>query len=263
MSDTIETTPLTEMLGLYRRLSAVGSRGLTAHLDLATRFAQKPDELAERFALSVAQFARYRNPKQPFHERGAYAAIPPEAPPEIAHTVDFAALLARRRRWTVEGRPDLAFSYVDREPDCMRTSPGQKLEDGKPSKNQITADLLLRSAGDGTPIVAELKIRDDQDAFYGLVQALAAAAHLVTASQRLRLHNVYEFPPASGTGGPYVDVYVVLHDHPMKGLRPEILEKSANIASRLLENASVASLVRRIEFLHSNFVDDGLAFEPA
>src|SRR5881392_296505 len=64
----VSTTPLTELLVYYRRLSESGNCGLVAHLALAKRLAQDPAELVALFALSVAQFARYSNPKQFFHE---------------------------------------------------------------------------------------------------------------------------------------------------------------------------------------------------
>ena len=256
------TTPVTEMLGLYRRLSTIGSRHLTAHLALAESFARRPDQLSARFALSVAQFSRYRNVDQPFHDKGPYAALPVSPPGTISRTIDFAAQLSARRRWSVAEHPELAFGYVDREPDCMRTNPGQPLEDGTPSKKAIVADLLLRDSNDGTPIVAELKIKADEDAFYGLIQALAAAAHLVTASQRLRLHNVYGYPLGT-TGGPYLDVYVILFQHPMKGTRLAILDRAKEIRYALLETGSVNTLVRRIEFLHCDLVEGSIRFEAA
>ena len=156
MSSACNTTPLTEMLGLYRRLSAIGSRNLTAHLRLANTFARRPDEISSRFALSVAQFARYRNVDQDFHHGGRHAAVPPP-PTSIRRTVDFAAHLAAAGCCAVTQKPELAFSYVDREPDCMRTKPGQLLEDGMPSKKAIVADLFLRNCEDARPIVAELK----------------------------------------------------------------------------------------------------------
>lgn len=261
MSCAGQTTPITEMLGLYRRLSAIGSNNLTAHLGLATEFGKRPEELSARFALSVSQFARYHNPGQGFHDGDGVAPIP-SVPEEINRTVHFAAHLAAREQWDVAEAPDLAFGYVDREPDIMRTFPGQPLDDGTPSKKAMVLDLLLRNARHGTPIVAELKIKEDENAFYGLVQGLAAAAHLVSASQRIRLTNTYGLPYTT-TDGPYLDVYVILFRHPMKGVRPEILERSKEIRNALIETASVSALLRRIEFLHSDLIDGSLTFEVA
>ena len=44
-SSKTATTPLIEMLALYRQLSVPGANTLTAHLPLAERFAKRPDEM--------------------------------------------------------------------------------------------------------------------------------------------------------------------------------------------------------------------------
>ena len=54
----------------------------------------------------------------------------------------------------------------------------------------IVLNLLLKNRMDSTPIVTELKIRNDEDALYGLIQCLCASAHLVTASEHARLRNI-------------------------------------------------------------------------
>jgi hypothetical protein len=81
------------------------------------------------------------------------------------------------------------------------------LEDGTPSKRAIVLDLLLENRMDSTPIVAELKIRKDEDALYGLIQCLCAATHLVTVSQ---LANVYGLTSVLRNSGPYLDLYIIL-----------------------------------------------------
>jgi hypothetical protein len=67
-SRRVSTTPLTELLGYYRRLSESGNRGLVAHLTLAQRLSREPAELVELFTRRLEQFARYSNPTQFFHE---------------------------------------------------------------------------------------------------------------------------------------------------------------------------------------------------
>lgn len=257
-----DLTPLTEMLGLYRGLAARGQSGLTAHLALAEDWCENPRKLSVPFLLSVAQFSRYSNERQPFHE-GPLAPERPET--DAIRTADFADWLKKSETWPVAEAPELAFRYVDRELDCMRTSPGVDLEDGTPSKMALKLDLLLANAGDHTPIVAELKIHDDQDPLYGLVQALAATAVLVTAAQRTRLRNVYGLDAALRTGGPYVDVYVILFEPhaPGKGTWLKILERSLALADELLVQPEISALVRRIEFLHSERGPAGLTFRLA
>ena len=145
------------------------------------------------FTRSLAQFARYSNPTQFFHEgelfageiadagkpiARACASVPYPPPARISHTVHFAQWVVETRDCSVAGVPELAFGYIDRELDCLRT----KLQDshwkmGRPSKRAIVLDLLLENSTDSTPIMAELKIRNDEDALYGLIQCLSFLPH--------------------------------------------------------------------------------------
>lgn len=272
-------TPLTEMLGLYRGLAADGKKGLTAHLALAEDWCRNPRKLAVPFLLSVAQFSRYSNDREFFHDgalapdapradrgvpaSGACAPVPAPPPAAIKRTVQFASWLNTSESWPVDEAPELAFRYVDRELDCMRTSISVNLEDGTPSKKALLLDLLLANDSDDTPIVAELKIGKDQNPLYGLVQALAATAVLVTAAQRTRLRNVYGLDAALRNGGPYVDIYVIFFEPPREGKWPQILNRSLALAEGLLAHPEVSALVRRIEFLEAKHEVDALMFERA
>jgi hypothetical protein len=275
----VSTTPLTELLGYYRSLNEQGNRGLVAHLTVAQRLARDPTNLAEKFTRSLAQFERYSNPTQFFHEgelfpgeiaaagkpiARACALVPPAPPPaRISHTVDFARWVHATGTCGVAGVPGLTFGYIDRELDCLRTSPGQPLEDGKPSKRAIVLDLLLEDRMDSTPIVAELKIRNDEDALYGLIQGLCAAAHLVTASQRARLRNVYGLTSVLRNSGPYLDLYVILFEPEVKGLWPSVLRETLVVRDGIMKQAPITSMIRRIEFLHAAQGKTGLGFTLA
>src|ERR1051326_3011461 len=104
-SRRMSTTPLTDLLRYYRRLSDPGNRGLEARLALAQRLAREPAELVELFTRSLAQFACYSNPTQFFHEgqlaegqiavagepiADACALVITPPPGEISRTVHFA-----------------------------------------------------------------------------------------------------------------------------------------------------------------------------
>jgi hypothetical protein len=270
-------TPRTEMLGLYRSLHEPQCRGLQAHLALAQHFRARPDELAARFAVSVGQFSRYSNPRQFFHRGALSPKQEPTAPrtpapgacaplPARAHaierTVQFAACASRAGELRL-GDTGPQLRYVDRELDCLRTEPGVRLDDGSLSKRAIVLDLLLEDLETATPVFAELKIGGDEDAFYGLIQALAAAVHLVTPAQRLRLRNVYGLSGATRNIGPYADVYVIFVAPKLVGSWPELLEETFALRDSLLEQPAIASFVRRIEFAHAYLAENSLHLEPA
>ena len=94
-------------------------------------------------------------------------------------------MLWRPAAWGVVDHPHLRFRYVDREIASARTTKDSSR--GRP----LSLDLLLANAEDRTPIVGEVKLGGDQNAFYALIQALVQAARLSTPKQLERLRRFY------------------------------------------------------------------------
>lgn len=127
-------------------------------------------------------------------------------------------------------------------------------------------DQLLATPDERRPVLAEVKINDDEDAVYALVQVLAAAAYLSSPAQRhcIRLHygSWLDLPDA----GPYFDLRVVLsrdRGHPLKGARIECLRQAMSLAATLVRRPEVAAVVRDIAFVESWLEDGRLSFAPA
>ena len=238
------TTPYTEMLAIYRACP----RGLTAGEKYGKRLLAAPEELASVFLLSVAQFSRYSNISEAFHDGPVAPAFDAQHGREIKYTVDVAKRLADASSRTVSGPDGFEFEYIDRELDVMRTSSSQPLDDGSPSKRALLLDLLLRRA-DGTPILAELKIGKDTHPVYALVQVLAAAAHLVTPMQRIRLAKCYGPEVEVPAAGPYLELAVLLVDKPMTGKAASMLADAQELASALVDTAQLRGFIRAFHFL--------------
>jgi len=271
----MRTTPLTDLLRFYKQLSEPSNRGLDAHLCMARQFSKDPVELVELVERSLEQFARYSNPTQFFHEgeisagytdvadspvAGACAPMNGPLPERISRTIDFARWVHKQGVCEVAAMPELAFGYIDRELDCLRTSPGQPMEDGRPSKRVLVLDLLLKNNSDSTPILGELKIQNDKDAFYGLIQCLCAAVHMVGESQRERLRSVYGITSVLKSPGPYLDLYVIFFAPPEKGKWLDVLSETLKLRDRLLQQSAVAKRIRRIEFLEAKQTHNRLEF---
>jgi hypothetical protein len=245
-SDSRVTTPFTEMLAEYRACP----RGLVAGEAYGASLLEDP-RLASLFLLSVAQFSRYSNVDEPFHEGPLAPPFTPEHCTEpIRRTVHVACRLAGADRRTIEcvGGESLELLYVDRELDVMRTSTTQLLDDRSQSKRALVLDLLL-ARSDGTPLLTELKIKKDTHPVCALLQVLAAAAHLVTPAQRKRLETCYSEKVALPGAAPYLDLAVLLVDKPRRGKSVDLLETAKLLARELLKVASVGSLIGQIYFL--------------
>ena len=250
------TTPYTEMLALYRACP----RGLTKGEAFGRELLAAPERVASLFALSVAQFSRYSNIGESFHEDAVAPPFSSGHGEKTTRTVDVAKRLADADRCSVAGDDAFEFRYVDRELDVMRTSTTQLLDDGTNSKRALVLDLLLAQA-DGTPILTELKIAKDAHPNYALIQVLAAAAHLVTPAQRFRLMRCYGESLALPERAPFIELAVLLVDKPATGKAVTMLSDAQELAQALMRDPAVSSLVRAIHFLvPEDLTDRSLVF---
>jgi hypothetical protein len=130
------------------------------------------------------------------------------------------------------------------------------------AERRISLDALLVNADDRTPIVAEIKVGDDEIAELGLIQALAAAAQLTSNSQLTRLHRQFKDSfnnePPSG-----LDVYVITARAPERGVRPELAMRAHSLAEELMTDGSLSAWVRRIAFLEMTLLGGRPAFRTA
>jgi hypothetical protein len=137
----------------------------------------------------------------------------------------------------VEGST-LSLRYIDRELVALRY-PGAVFGSaelkGKTTRAAPRLDLLLES-GDDRPIVAEVKVANDKDPYFGLIQALMHTAHLATSNQVERLRNVRLSHPFEGKPGLPFDVYVILENFdPLRGRhRPALYEHAQTLARGLV-----------------------------
>lgn len=241
------------MLAVYRACP----RGLTEGEAYGKSLLAAPAHLASLFSLSAAQFSRYSNIDESFHDGTVAPPFGPDHGLAVTHTIDVAKRVADADHCVVEGDGGFEFAYVDRELDVMRTSTTQLLDDGTSSKRALVLDLLL-ARSDGTPILTEVKIAKDTHPHYALVQVLAAAAHLVTPAQRVRLERIYAGRVTIPKRPPYVELAVLLVDKPDTGKAASMLADAQELAISLLESPEVASLIRGIHFL----VPDDLGDTP-
>jgi hypothetical protein len=258
--------PLTPIMRRYQRLRGAAQAERLAE---ARRILDHPEELAVEFATSVRRFATYRNADEPFYDSAAarrrarhrpgaalertndlVLRLEELAPGEGVHPIDARSRLTARDGDSVVDVPatSLAFEYADRELLVQRTMSPARWEDGRPNRGGVRLDALLANLADRTPIVAEVKVGRDMDAFFALVQALAGVAHLATPSQyeRLRRH-VARGDLRKPTDPPRLDVYVLFVDSVAHGAYlPRLTAAASEVARCLLGFGEVTRSVRRI-----------------
>lgn len=136
-----------------------------------------------------------------------------------------------------------------------------RFSDGRIASQATRLDLLLVDPQDRTPIVGEVKVRNDQHPFYALLQLLMLAAQLAPPMQRERLREWY--PERFDEREERLDLLMLLSDNPARGrYRPRLLEIADELSRRLLVYPVVAERIRRIACVDARLEGDRLSFEP-
>ena len=215
MTEDERLVPATAMGGRYLEVHAkaepprVWKRGeRTAHQrSLAERDLEAIDSLAGDFIQSVERFEGYQPRDQAFYDERDPDALKgwlDQGDP----TTD--RLAARIERDGVETQSPLpALTYIDRELVPSRTTGPAHFE--HPEGTKIRLDLLFSIKGQ--PVVAEVKALGDENAYYALIQGLAACAQLAPSAQRKRLRKRYGDLKVDGP----VQLWIVLANHNSRG----------------------------------------------
>ena len=258
--------PATDMRHLYMVLKDFSSAEFHAAMAREAERAPVPRRLAERFRTSVDQFSVYCNVEESFYPDDRPDVPQPADLQEIESTYALTGLLLHQcsRIGEVVNAPELSFTYVDREIIPARTTGGAVYADGRPAVTGKRLDWLLATRRDHHPIIAEVKVGNDMNPFYALVQMLMYAAELVTLNQARRLIRCYEALQIAGLDGlgdndlPSVDLYLVLCDYNQRSpVRGELFEVTERLCECLMEEPAATSHIRRIACLDAHLDDQG------
>ena len=250
--------PETSLLRYFRDTVAAKGVGTADRLAQAKQLLAAPETLTVMFADSLEQFSAYRN-DQPFRPAGATFGAKPSGVlhgAELRSTVDVAQRLSRRGVWTVAEDSRLNFAYLDRELELARCRPAPTY----PRCGKLILDLLLVNVRDRIPILCELKIRSDKDAFYALIQLLAQAVYALTPHQRARLclygsradRVIAEAVPGKPA---LADLYILLHEPPQTGHHPETRKTAIALSHAIAKEPAIRSVIRRVSWLEVKEID--------
>jgi hypothetical protein len=254
LDTTADADALLEELYVERKSLGTGQQ-LVEHV--------RPDEITKGFQATVEHFAdaRAKGPFYPSASRKPFVDLLDGQVPQagkLTGTTQLQALLWSPPRWSVEGHPELDFHFLARELTPTSTVAGDRREwMTEIIPHHISLDALLVNADDRTPIVSEMKVGADQNAEYGLVQALAAAAQLAVPAQRRRL--AVEYRDHLGADVPErLDVYVITADGPDHANAQAFKDRAYALADAVAPE--LERWIRRIAFLDASYADGTLRF---
>jgi len=266
-SEPTTNIPTTQMLKYLQGPPFTGRQGPPAvwgpkYLERATKLLENPEWLLAAFDASVTEFAQaYRNyqPFRPVEKHfGAWADTKIPHGQSLRGTTDVAYRLAEKPRWDVEGGPKLSFRYLDREIVIAHAKP--RPNPSNPKQASLRVDLILGNETTRAPILCEVKVKNDRNAFYALIQLLTHASYGVTPSQRERLvlygsQRDFILKQAIPGRPATIDLYVMFVDQPSDEWHQKILMKSIALSRKLMSDERVRSRIGKIAWIEGE--DDG------
>ena len=107
---------------------------------------------------------------------------------------------------------------------------------------------------DRTPILCELKLKEDKDAFYALIQLLdAGGLRTHTKPTRtalpLRITSRPCFAEAVPGKPARADLYILLHKPPRTGHHPETRNTAIALSRAIAKHPAIRAVIRRISWL--------------
>lgn len=210
--------------------------------------ADDPQLLNYRIKHHLAAGARWRPPNASMIGGGPRKI--PSAPAdaaEISSTIEFVGALGHGDH-TVDGHPDLAFRFCEREIVPARET----------GRSHLKMDLLLAGTSDGRPIFCELKLKADQLAYWALVQQLVHSVELSTTEQRARLPHHGIKPESAPLPA---DIWLMTYGHGHKTFGEASAIAVERISRQLAGGPSLlAASVERIVCVHAEQREGELNF---
>ena len=177
------TVPITKLRQFYEVMKVLDT---ATWINLAKFYSQAPASLERLWNHSREIFTAYHNMDDWGGDETNRKMLPnaPVRLGEISSTNEFAAFVKEPDN----SLANAGFTFVKRELNPRRTRKGM-FSDKRPATKSGTGgiDLLLRSSATGFPTVGEVKVKDDKNAFFALVQAMTYAVELSTPNQLVRL----------------------------------------------------------------------------
>jgi hypothetical protein len=203
------TVPITYLRQFYETMKLLET---ATWVNLAAFYSKEPKWLERLWRHSRNAFETYKNGDD--WGRGTTEDLPtaPKSVSAIKTTDEFTAFITKHGNRL--GEITTSYTFVERELNPRRTRLGE-FSDKRPATKSGTGgiDVLFRSHATGFPVVGEIKVRRDKNAFFGLIQAMTYAVELSTPNQLARLKKHFAAFGKLDVDAAEVDIVLVMVNH--------------------------------------------------
>ena len=239
--------PVTALREFYRILSLYSIKTNISILDDYNR-GNNYLKLVELFYKSKKQFEIYHNTES-FISNSRRKALP-VAPTKISNTNDVVSLLEQNKVNIVVNNKSLNFRYIEREISPLRTTGNSMFLTGESSKKSGTGglDFIALNEKDNLPILGEIKVKNDKNHFYAIIQLLTYLSEMSTPNQidRINATGLYDNIRLD-TDKFYL--YIISSQYNMRSKpRQKILSNSNELAEKLKNGINEIKDIVFLEF---------------
>ena len=184
MTDNPLVVPVTKLRDYYEGLKKLDQN---SHEILAKGICENLGLLESLWEKSRKTFSEYENTNKWANDENGRRELPvaPDSLDKVGSTNQFTSFFIEHG---MNGNDSL--KYVFREINPWRTR-GGVFKNGKPATKTGKGGIDLLLSNNGVPVVGEVKVKSDKNAFFALIQSLAYAVELSTKNQQKRLKATF------------------------------------------------------------------------
>lgn len=220
--------PKTALRHLYELLKACSTKTQT---DICNDLINKPHVLIRYYMQACKQMKKYDNIEEDFtnttYER---------KDEDLAKSTD-KLLKGFEAQGTiiVKDRPEFSFEYKNKEISPLRTTRAY-FNDGSPAKSSGAGglDMIAVNAKERYPILGEVKIGSDENAFYAFIQLLTYCSEISSPNQIARINRweLFEEDIKNQFG-----LYIILFNKvPIRSKKHDLISMTHELAKRFASN---------------------------
>ena len=220
---------MTRLKSLYRSLGLLSTRGQTAICEDLT---ERPTVLARCFAEALSENRNRPAIDQPFLPANAEKVRKPTGPDDRNDNKVYHRLQSGDRLDIPTPRGDYSFKVIARQVPPLREAGNDRPHSGRGGVDYV-------GVAGKSPILGEIKLGDDQNPFYALIQLLAYMSEMATESQVERARK-YLFGEAQVIDlSPSFDLHILLADFNDRGSKGRLISATNRLVNAFREQLLV------------------------
>lgn len=216
--------PITKLHYFYKSLARYSVKRQT---EICKELISNPDCLPHLYTNASKDFSRYSNIEEAFVS-SYYERKQPKFSKEITKTEHLIERFQKQINLIIKNNSSLSFKYIGREVSPWRTTK-TIFETGSSARNSGGGGLdFIGITKNKSPVLGEIKIESDKNAFYAFVQLLTYCSELFTENQikrikRINLFGEYNIEPPC-------NLYIILYNPNPRSATKLLIEKTSELA---------------------------------